>query len=125
MATRTPESVTSYPASADFTALKWPRLAVVSAGRLVGLCGAGARPDGLLMNNPDVGEQGRVQTYDGQAQEKIEAGGTFAAGIELASDAVGRVVAAVSGNQIVGVSNEAGVIGRIIGFVPERRGLKP
>lgn len=126
MATRTPESHYSYPASADFSALKWPRLAVVSGSpRTVALCGAGARPSGILENNPELGEQGRVQRFAGQGQEKAECGGTFAVDVELASDATGRLVAAVSGNQIVGVSNEAGVLGRVVGFVPDLRGVKP
>ncbi|AKU43430.1 hypothetical protein CPT_Sansa26 [Caulobacter phage Sansa] len=125
MSTVTPESVNSYPAAADFSALKWPRLAVINSSRNVALCGAGARPDGMLENNPEQGDQARIRSFAGQGQWKAEAGGTFAAGVDLASDASGRLVAAATGNQIVGTSNEAGVLGRVVGFKPDLKGAKP
>lgn len=125
MSTITNETVYSYPAAADFSALKWHRLAVKTAGNLVALCGAAARPDGILENNPEAGDQARIRSFAGQAQLKVECGGTFAAGVDLASDSTGRLVAAVSGNQIVGTSNDAGALGRPAGFKPDLKGVKP
>lgn len=113
MALQLPEGVTSAPASIDMTQTQYQYVVENSAGQLA-LCGAGAKPDGIQDGPAYIGEQCRYWTLPGKAFVKARCGGTFAQGDRLASDAMGRAVKAVAGNQVVGKAKEDGVLGRIV-----------
>jgi len=75
----------------------------------VNLCGAGEVAMGVLCNKPDIGEPADVQSI---AYGRVEAGGTFAAGKPLKSDANGKaVIAATAHDHTVGYSDSAGSAG--------------
>lgn len=65
---------------------------------------AGGRIIGILQNKPDLGQAASVR-WEGVT--KAAAGASFASAIELAVDATGRLIAAVTGNVVVGRSIDA------------------
>jgi len=69
----------------------------------VSLAGAGERVEGILQNAPESGELADVLVEgDGQAV----AAGTFNGGLELASDANGKLVTASAGDYVIGTGRE-------------------
>ena len=75
----------------------------------VNLCGAGEVALGVLINKPDTGEPADVQCI---AYGRVEAGGTFAIGDPLKSDANGKaVVAATVHDHTIGYADQAGSSG--------------
>ena len=126
MATQTPEGVFSLPAAVDLTGKEYRAVVMNGSGELA-LCGAGARPDGLLQS-PDaaVGEQARYHTFHGQGREKIVAGAAFARNALLAVDATSRAVLATAGAEVIGKAEEAATAaGQVIAFKPDLRGPLP
>jgi hypothetical protein len=72
----------------------------------------GGRIIGIIQNKPKAAEAISVR-WEGVS--KAAAGATFAAAIELACDATGRLIAAVTGNAVVARSLEAsGAVGAIV-----------
>ena len=75
----------------------------------VNLCGAGETAMGVLCNKPDIGEPADVQCI---AYGRVEAGGTFAIGDPLKSDANAKaVVAATNHDHIIGWADQVGAAG--------------
>jgi hypothetical protein len=65
---------------------------------------AGGRIIGILQNKPNLGEACSIR-WEGVS--KAAAGAAIAAAVELAVDATGRLITAVTGNVVVGRSTEA------------------
>ena len=77
------------------------RCVKVAADGDVERCGAGEASIGILQNKPILDEATEIE-FDGIS--KAVSGAVMAsAGIEVMSDASGRVIAATSGNRVVGV----------------------
>lgn len=72
---------------------------------------AGAKVDGVVINNPKTGHAATVVVF---GRTKVKAGGTIAAGAEVQTNANGQVVAATGTNIRVGKALEAAVNGQII-----------
>lgn len=75
-----------------------------STGNEVDLCGAGEFACGVVQNKPAVGEPAEVMC-DGVT--KVVAGGIITEGALVAADANGKVVAAASGDYVVGIAETA------------------
>jgi hypothetical protein len=100
----------AYPADADFSATGQYR-AVKRTATGIDLCGANAADFlGVLIDNPALGAAGTVQTRDAA---KVAAGGVFAAGVALTTDADGRFVAAAAGEHVCAKALEAGAVGNL------------
>lgn len=128
MSTQQLEGTTSLPAAADYRSLTGNgfRLVVKNGAGKAALCGAGARPFGVMDGDKvDIDEQTRIHKIPGRSQLKVEAGGNVAAYAELASDASGKAVTATTGAEIIGYADEAGVSGQVISFSPDLKGPKP
>jgi hypothetical protein len=75
----------------------------------VNLCGAGEIAMGVLCNKPELGDVADVQCI---AYGRVEAGGTFAIGDPLKSDAAGKAVKAdTDKDHICGWADSAGSSG--------------
>lgn len=84
------------------------RFVVITADRTVGLAGAAARADGVLMSTADAaGQEVAVATEGSGNSIRIEAGAAFAAGAKLAPDATGRAVTAGAAAQYSAVATQA------------------
>lgn len=114
MSTEQIEGYTSAPAAADFSdGTKQYRGAVMNAAGQIALAGAGAKIDGILKNEPKLGEPARIEFFNGI--HKARAGAAIVAGAELAMDANGQfITAAGAGTHIVAkavnAASAAGVI---------------
>lgn len=100
----------SLMAGADLSAQQYALVVINASGQVV-LAGAAADVDGVLFNAPAAGRVAEV-AIDGIV--KVKAGGTFAAGANLTTDASGLAVVAATGNAVFGKALEAGVAGRIV-----------
>lgn len=85
---------------------------VTHDGAEVDLTGDGALAHGVVYNKPAAGEAAAVQLLGGIL--RVEAGGTIAAGANVASNAAGEAVTATAGEVILGEALEAGADGQII-----------
>jgi hypothetical protein len=73
---------------------------------------------GVLNNGPVAGETASVCGRNAQGTFKVKLGGTVAFGDNLTADANGAAVATTtSGNQVLGVAQEAGVSGQVIEYL--------
>ena len=104
-------------AGADLSAQQFGLLVVNASGQVV-LAGAGADVDGVLFNAPIAGRVAEV-AIDGVV--KVKAGGVFAAGANLASNAAGLAVVATTGQAVFGKALEAGAVGRIVSVLFQAR----
>lgn len=104
-------------AGADLSAQQHNLLVINASGQAV-LAGAAADVDGVLFNAPIAGRVAEV-AIDGIV--KVRAGGAFAAGANLTSNASGQAVAATTGQAVFGKALEAGVSGRIVSVLFQPR----
>lgn len=112
----------SLPAAADLTGSQF-RFVVINGSAQVALCGAAAVADGILSNAPAVGEAARYDYEDGVF--KVVCGPVaLGAGVEIGSDAVGRAVAAISGQPVLAKTIDAANPGDIFRVQYKFRGLK-
>lgn len=95
----------SLVAGADLSAKQY-YFVKITGSRTVTLAGDGFRVDGILLNKPTSGKAAAVETNDGVEQFAV-AGEQISAGTELASDASGKAVAALSGDEACAVAIEA------------------
>ena len=72
---------------------------------------AGAKADGVVINNPKNTQAATVVVF---GRTKVKAGGVIAAGAEVQANANGQVVAATGTNIRVGKALEAAVANQII-----------
>ncbi len=121
MATHGNQIRQTFVAGADLTAKKDTFVVLTNTGeRTVITPAAGAAADGVLLNDPRSGAAAAVAVF---GRVKVQAGGTIAAGADVATNANGRVVAAAAGNVILGKATEAAVNNQYItvDFTPNGR----
>jgi hypothetical protein len=71
-------------------------------------------PLGILQNRPKLGEAAEVRVNSGSTT-KAHAGAAITAGLEVMSDTSGRVIAATTTNEVVGIAlTAAGAAGDLI-----------
>lgn len=97
----------SLVAAADLTAKQFCAVKVDTNGQAA-VAGAGEAGVGILQNNPASGSSASVMI---SGSSKAKAGGTIAAGANVAANASGLLVAATTGNYIVGIAKIAAVSG--------------
>lgn len=97
----------SLVAAADLSAKQFLAVKVDSNGQAA-VAGAGEAVVGILQNNPPAGSAGAVMI---SGSTKAKAGGNIAAGAVLAANAAGALVAATTGNYIVGIAKTAAASG--------------
>lgn len=106
----------SFTASGDLSAKQY-YFVKITGSRTVSLCGDGARADGILLNAPTDGHAAAVECNQG-VEQLVAAGAQFSAGAELAPDATGRAVTALSGDEVaataIGAASGAGSIVRCV-----------
>lgn len=100
-------------AAADLSAKQFTVIKLDSNGAAAS-AGAGEAGIGILQNNPGSGQAATVQ-IDGIS--KAKAGGTISAGAALAANASGLLVAATTGNYIVGFAKAAAASGDVFPVV--------
>ena len=95
----------SFVAGADLTTKKDTFVIVTSAGeRTVATPAAGAKADGVLLNDPVTGVAAAVAVF---GRVKVVAGAAIAAGAEIATDAQGRAITAAATAIRLGKTTEA------------------
>lgn len=114
----------SLPAAADLRTNQY-QFIVINGSGLIALCGAGARPRGILDNLPNTNEMARFFSHHGVAM-KIKAGAAIAAYAKIMSDATGRAITGTSTNYGCGVALEAAsAAGDIITIFYDPEGILP
>jgi hypothetical protein len=103
----------SLPAAADLTSKQFTVVKLDSNGAAAN-AGAGEAGIGILQNNPNTGQPATVQ-IDGIS--KAKAGGSITAGAALAANAAGLLVAATTGNYIVGFAKTGAASGDVFPVV--------
>lgn len=102
----------SIPAGADLSAVAKQYTAVkLTTGGVVSATVAGEATVGLLQNLPKLGDPAKVG-FSGVSKGK--AGGTIAIGAYVSTNATGLLVAAATGNKIIGTALSAAVTNDII-----------
>lgn len=96
--------IRSFIAAADLSSDKYKVVKLATNAEEVELAGAGEGL-GILMNSPKEGETAEVAMLGGGSQ--VHSGAAYAKGAELAADASGKLVAASSGNIVLGIALEA------------------
>lgn len=91
----------SHSADADLSAKQYFAVKITSGG--INLCGAGDA-GGILQNKPTLAQQSDV-SFDGVS--KGIAGAAFARGVELASNASGKLITALTTNKVIAIALQA------------------
>lgn len=94
--------VETYIAGADLTGSQY--LFVIESGANVVVAGAGEAAVGVLWNDP---ASGRAASVVRGGDPNVYAGEALAAGVDVASDAAGKAVAATSGDVVLGKTRAA------------------
>lgn len=110
--------VKTYIADADLSLKQFFIVVIHTDAREVALAGAD-KGDGVLLNDPKAGEAARVAVGNG-AIVKVKAGGTFAAGDELTSDANGKAVKATVTDKVLGKALQSGVLDDVVSMEIQR-----
>jgi len=108
MATYDNRQPISLVASVDMTGFRNRFVKQHTVAGEIALAGAGENAIGVLQDKPVQSQAGNV-AIDGKLV--LLAGGVFAPGDKIASDAQGRAIAAVAGNHVLGVAATNGVSG--------------
>ena len=90
-------------AVADYRTKQYHLMRIGSTGAII--CGDGQRVDGILLNKPNTGEAVTLETNDGVI-EFVMAGASFTRGSELAANASGRAITALSGDEAFAIADE-------------------
>jgi hypothetical protein len=96
-------------AAADLSTKQYHAVSVNSSGKAA-LCDADDYVAGILQNNPGSGRAATV-TYNGVS--KVKLGGTVAAGARVTVNASGQIVAATTGDSVLGIALAGGASGEI------------
>lgn len=114
MATENLDGIYSYPAAADLSASQYQAVIVNTSGAAA-LAGANSGlVDGMLHNLPKTGEMARVIIMRGcVVKAKLGTGGATL-GAHLTTDAVGKLVVATTGQNVVAKAQKAGAAGDVI-----------
>lgn len=94
----------SFVAGADLSTHKYKGVKHGTTEGEVVLAAAG-EAEFVLMNSPKAGDAAECAMIGGGAM--VQAGATFAIGAELASDANGKFVTALTGNKVIGLALSA------------------
>jgi len=94
------------------------KLVDATGGAKVALCGAGEVATFVIEEGGAVGEEAILRPLNPNRQVKITSAGTIAGAVQVASDASGKIVAAASGDFIVGITEEDGVAGQFVNVRP-------
>lgn len=94
-------------AAADLSAKQYYGVYVDSSGT-VSLCNATTKPDGVLQNDPELGEPANIMR-DGISQAEL--GGNVTAGDLVTTDANGKIVTATTGKYVLGRALASGSSG--------------
>ena len=105
----------SLNAGGDLSAAQYLFVDMAADGEIDAVSGAGAKAVGVLQTDP--GAQGRAGEVCISGVTKVVAGGTIAAGAQVASNASGEAVAASTGNIVLGTALEAADSGDIIPMI--------
>jgi len=119
MATYNSQHVISLEAGQDLSAKQFFFVTIASDGQ-VDPTGDGAMADGVLLNDPAAA--GRAAEVCIGGMTRVSAGGTVAAGADVASDSAGEAVTAASGDVILGTAVTGGADGEIISIIFQPRG---
>jgi len=110
---------TNETADADLTTKQYYAVKLTATG--YALCGAGEPCDGFLQNAPDITEVCDVQTL-GVSQVVVAA--ALAKGAKVTPDAAGKLVAATTGDFIIGTLKEASAAdGDVVSMLINRYGV--
>lgn len=109
MATQGAQIRETYVAGADLSEAQFRFVTAGATG--VTLTGAGEAADGVVINDPASGGAATVVVF---GRVIVEAGGNILAGAEVTAGANGVVVAATTGDIVLGKAAEAAVSGQLI-----------
>lgn len=98
------------PAGADLTTKQYTAVVANSSGAAAS-AGAAAYVVGILQNEPNTGQPATI-VYNGVS--KAVCGGSVTAGAKVTTDAAGKMVAATTGQAVVGVALASGASGEVI-----------
>ena len=107
----------SIEAGGDLSADQYKFVAVAADGQ-VDVAGNGVAVTGVLQNKPAAA--GRAAEVGISGISKVLAGGTVAAGDDVASDASGQAVVATTGENVAGIAITGGASGEIISIKLDR-----
>jgi hypothetical protein len=110
MATQGAQIRETYTAGSDLR-LKQFFFVTLAADGAIDSSANGAAADGVLLNDPNMGEAATVVVF---GRVTVECGTAVTAGALIASDAAGNCVPAASTDIILGKALEAGADGQII-----------
>lgn len=96
-------------AAADLSTKQFLAIAVDSNGKAA-VCDATSFAAGILQNAPAAGRAATV-TYSGVSKAKL--GGTVAAGARVTANSSGQIIAATTGDSILGIALIGGVSGDV------------
>jgi len=104
-------------ASADLSSYQYHAVKIDTSG-YVALCGDGELAVGILQDAPDTaGDICQVAPLNGRKLKAVVGTGGITAGDDLGVDASGHLVAAATGDQVVGVALETAAAGAIAQFI--------
>lgn len=113
--------IVTLPANGDLSANQFKFVKLNSSGRLVA-CGAGEPAVGVLQDDPRAAGRAAMVAIGGIVKAKAE--GTVAAGADVASDADGGIIAATTGQIVLGTAVTGGASGEIISILFNPRNPK-
>ncbi|CDH43839.1 DUF2190 family protein [Candidatus Contendibacter odensensis] len=102
------------PAGADLSAVQYQFVKQNSSGQAVVCSVAGEKALGVLQNNPTSGQSATV-AYEGIT--KVQAAATIVPGNDIATNAAGKAVVALTTNKILGECISGGATGEIISIL--------
>lgn len=113
---RSPESIYSAPAAADYSATVY-RFGKIDTNGNIATCVAGDQAQGVIENAPAANEQARIQ-WDGTLKIEVGTGG-LTAGAKVYSDANGKAITgdATAGHFWMGIAVAAYAAGDVGLFV--------
>lgn len=112
-------NVVTLEAGQDLSSSQFYFVSIAADGQ-VDPTGDGASADGVLQNDPSAA--GRAASVAIGGITKVACGGTVTRGGDVASDANGKAVDAVTGDVIMGTALETGASGSVIAMLFQPRG---
>lgn len=97
-------------AAADLSAKQF-HVVKITGDNLVNVAGAGEHGCGILQNDPKLVGEAATVAFAGVS--KAKAAGVITAGAKVASDGAGAIVAAASGDHVIGVALEGAASGDV------------
>jgi hypothetical protein len=120
MAYKNQQTSVTLEAGADLSANQFHFVTMDSDGQL-SVSTDGAASVGVLLNDPSAA--GRAAEVCIGGLTRVEAGGTIAAGADVASGATGEAITAATGDAILGTAVTGGADGEVISIIFQPRGV--